>query len=177
MIDIIRRMGRGVYAGMVLLILVLTSFMVSQVILGSGVAHVIGNSMEPTLYEGQSLLFARRSAIDRYDIVLGDFQRVDGEDVILIKRAIGLPGDDIAVIDGVLYLNGMKYDEPYIKDDYVMFGSEMFRHQLGPDEYFLMGDNRDVSLDSRNELGIVKRDKIKGVVKLDISAVKGAVKR
>lgn len=167
---------KGLYALMVFTIMVLSSFMIAQAILGAGMARVKGDSMEPTLHEDQALLFTRRSSIERYDIVLVDYERQSGEEVTLVKRVIGMPGDDISVIGGVLYLNGKQYDEPYIKGDYELFSDELFRYQLGEEEYFLMGDNRDTSLDSRNDLGIVREDKIVGVVKVDVSALRGAVK-
>lgn len=79
----------------------------------------------------------------------------------LVKRLIGLPGDRIDIKNGIVYINGKKYEEPYVvnKDDYT--SSETF--VVPSKEYFFLGDNRPNSLDSRYwQYSYIKADKIEG---------------
>ena len=89
-----------------------------------------------------------------------------GKDKLLIKRVIGLPGETIQIKEGEVYLNGKLFEEDYIKDGYTPAGNapaegEVFT--VPEDEYFCMGDNRVVSLDSRySEVGTITEDQIEG---------------
>lgn len=106
------------------------------------------HSMDATLPAGSVVVCSRMSywnnAPDRGDIVV--FTRVDN-DMVYIKRIIGLPGDTIEIIKGTTYINGAIYEEPYLKEkpNEVDYGPYVV-----PDgEYFCMGDNRNDSFDSR----------------------------
>ena len=79
-----------------------------------------------------------------------------------VKRVIGLPGETIAVQNGIVFINGTKLDEPYIKPDR-RGGPDYARKKLGPGEYFMMGDNRRMSCDSR-VWGPIHRDAMVGPV-------------
>lgn len=86
----------------------------------------------------------------------------------IIKRIIGTPGDSIKIVDGIFYINGEKYNEPYVayKDrSYETMNKEEI--VLGNDEYYICGDNRNNSHDSRY-YGPIKRDQICGVVIFDL---------
>lgn len=124
---------------------------------------VHGDSMEPTLQSGDSLwvnmIGYRFSDPERFDIIVFPFQ----DDVHYIKRIIGLPGETIQIKDGDILINGKILKEPYNFDRIRNPGIAESPITLGEDEYFVMGDNRNNSKDSRFAVvGPVKREKIIG---------------
>lgn len=108
---------------------------------------VEGNSMEPNLHTGEFVI------VSRLAYMLGEPQRGDvvvlhpptNPDQEYIKRVVGLPGDTVEVQAGQVYVNGALLDEPYISVPTPQSG----RWTVGEDEYFVMGDNRTNSDDSR----------------------------
>ncbi len=106
---------------------------------------VTGSSMEPTLWNGEfglSFIISRKININRFDIVVIDSSQSDD---LLVKRVIGLPGEVIRYENNQLYINDEAIEEEYLVDSY----TNNFEVFLGDDEYFCLGDNRDVSRDSR----------------------------
>ena len=89
-----------------------------------------------------------------------------GGDKLLIKRVIGLPGDTISIINDQVYLNGEEFHEDYIRDGYtpaIEIPQEGETYTVPEDQYFCMGDNRVVSVDSRySEVGCVTEEQIMG---------------
>ena len=117
--------------------------------------RVNGPSMDTTLKDGQLMILNKLGKVERGKIVVVD---IPGD--IIIKRVIALPGDSIYALDGKVYVN----DEE-IKEDYILNETSDFEKVfLKKDEYFVMGDNREVSLDSRS-IGPVKKSQIKGTTK------------
>ena len=132
-------------------------------------------SMENTLHENDYMIMYRQAYRnhdpERGDIIIFQSDLVDeesGKDKLLIKRVIGLPGDEIKIADGQLYINGEAYKEDYLKDGYTPafeIPAEGETFTVPEDSYFCMGDNRVGSIDSRrNEIGCVSRTLIKGKV-------------
>lgn len=127
---------------------------------------VDGDSMQNTLHNEESLL------IDKISYVVGDPKRFDivvfypyGKDVdeYYVKRVIGLPGETIQIIGSDIYINGDILKENYGKDPISSAGIAKDPITLAEDEYFLLGDNREISFDSRyKEVGPVHRDYIEG---------------
>ena len=124
--------------------------------------EVIGTSMTPTLADGDQLIVEKVSYYfsepKRYDIIV--FPYPEEPDKHYIKRIIGLPGETVQIIDGYVYINGELLDEHY--------GNEVMNNAsdpivLGEDEYFVLGDNRNNSEDSRYAaVGNIKRSDIDG---------------
>lgn len=130
---------------------------VSNVVLAK--AEVIGSSMEPTYYTGDTVLVSKLSEPKRGNKVV--VAEKTGKNII--KRVIGMPGDVIQIVEGKVYIDGSYYEEDYISEDYYSGGIAEEPLVLGRNEYFVMGDNRVVSKDSR-VIGPVTRDMFIGVV-------------
>ena len=113
--------------------------------------RIVGNSMFPTLHNGDLALCSRFTNIDRFDVVV-----VNVDNVKIIKRVIGLPNETVEYKDNKLYINGAHvqdvYNNGYTKD---------FKYSLKDNEFFCLGDNRENSKDSR-EYGGFTRNQIVG---------------
>lgn len=113
--------------------------------------------MNPTYKNGQPVIVLKFN----YEVENGDVVIVKKNKKTIIKRVIGTPHDRISIIDGYIYLNGRKYDE-LILNDYGNVKDELI---LGENEYFLLGDNRNNSIDSRfDEIGIIHKKDIVGKI-------------
>ena len=117
---------------------------------------VHGSSMNPTLDGGELMVLNKRGKVDRFDIVVVD---TGAEEII--KRVIAMPGETIACENGKIYVNGRLQEESYSQG----VTRDFDKVTLSDDEYFVMGDNRENSKDSR-AYGPFKEDKIKGTTKL-----------
>lgn len=130
--------------------------------------EVIGVSMMETLHDGDNLIMNKISyrlgEPERFDIVIFPFRNDERKNYI--KRIIGLPGETIQIDDhGNIFINGELLEEHYGKDVIENPGRAAEPFVLGDDEYFVMGDNRNNSEDSRfYEVGPVHRDEILGKV-------------
>lgn len=130
--------------------------------------EVEGASMENTLHNGDNLIVDKLSYRfhdpERFDIIVFLFQFQDN--TYYIKRIIGLPGETVQIMDdGSIYINGEKLEENYgmevIKPETIGRAAEPI--ELGDDEYFVMGDNRNNSSDSRTDMvGNITRENIIG---------------
>ena len=148
-----------IYVGIVLAVTFLIITFVGQR------THVSGESMENTLEDGDQLivdkLTYRFHDPERFDIIVFPFRYK--ENTYYIKRIIGLPGETVQIVDGDIYINGEVLEESY--------GREMIRDPglaaepiaLGDDEYFVLGDNRNYSSDSRDpSVALIHRKEIIG---------------
>lgn len=128
-------------------------------------SRVDGSSMETTLSDGDNLIVDkityRFRDPKRYEIIVFPYQYK--ENTYYIKRIIGLPGETVQVKDGYVYINGEQLDEHYGNELMVDPGTAAEPITLGEDEYFVLGDNRNHSSDSREEtVGVIKRDNLVG---------------
>lgn len=138
------------YIVILLVVILIRSFLVTPI-------KVNGQSMYDTLTGDEIMLLFKVGDINRYDMVVADLI-VDGKkDDTLIKRVYGLPGETIKCENGVIYINDRKIDDPYATNE----TSDFEAVTLGSDEYFLLGDNRSISLDSRI-IGPIHRKDIEG---------------
>ncbi len=147
--------------------------------------NVVGHSMDPTLSNGEygmtSLISTAFSDPQRGEIVIVNMKDPEtGEDERWVKRVIGLPGETIEAKDGVVYINGEPLDESaYLDQDYIDETLAKFKAEhgidygpftfdfgpvtLGEDEYWVMGDNRPYSKDSRYPtVGPVSKENVFG---------------
>jgi signal peptidase I len=136
---------------------------------------VNGQSMESSLYDGQKLLLCRTaymfSSPERGDIVVVKPDQSKLAIDYIIKRVIALPGDTVEIKDNVIYVNDVALEEDYIKED--MVTADIAKFKLANNEYFICGDNRNNSLDSRSEiLGPVTDDELFGKVVFNFSTFK-----
>ncbi len=131
--------------------------------------RVDGSSMNTTLSDGEIMILNKivykKKDIQRFDIVV-----INEGDKKIIKRVIGLPGETIEYKDNKLYINGEKINDPYpstVTDDFSI--QDIGHTKIPGDCYFVMGDNRKDSLDSRyNDVGVIKKNMIMGRAKLVI---------
>ena len=127
--------------------------------------RVQGDSMYDTLRDGDNLIVDKISyrftSPKRYDIIVFPFQYQ--EDTYYIKRIIGLPGETVQIVDGMVYINGSPLNEHYGNEVIEDPGSAAEPITLGDDEYFVLGDNRNNSQDSRaSNVGLIHRDELLG---------------
>ena len=152
----------------ILVIVLLTVVIFTRVIIP---VRIDGQSMAPMLHDGDlavvNALFLNQDQIERFDVVVLNCKTLQKD---IVKRIIGLPGETIIYQDDRLYIDGIYYDESFLNQDYieeakVTYQSEQFTNDfevtLGDDEFFVLGDNRLHSTDSR-ALGAFKYDDIIG---------------
>ena len=143
----------------VLTIVAAIAVLISTLILP--VLQIEGTSMEPTLSNGDIVLLAKTTKFEH-----GDLCGFTWNNKLLIKRVIGLPGDWIEIdAEGNVYLNGDKLEEPYVTNMALGECDLEFPYQVPQEQYFVIGDMRESSIDSRNTLiGCVPKDQIVGKV-------------
>ncbi|MBE6008742.1 MAG: signal peptidase I [Lachnospiraceae bacterium] len=134
--------------------------------------RVKGPSMEPLYVHGDIVVAEKLSGIvsgpDRNDIIVCKYST---SDELIIKRVLGLPGDDIDIYydrdkeEYVLVINGELVEEPYLKEAMMQPGDTEYIYTVPDDCYFVMGDNRNLSSDSRfMSIGAIPRENIAGKV-------------
>ena len=123
------------------------------------VLQIAGTSMEPSLKDGDIVLLAKTSKLER-----GDLCAFYYSNKILIKRVIGLPGDYIWIDkDGTVYVNNEELDEPYVSEKALGECDMEFPYQVPENSYFMLGDQRATSIDSRSSvIGCVPKDQLIG---------------
>ena len=154
-----------VSTGLYLLVVVALTFLFVQYV--GQRTHVNGDSMNNTLENGDNLIVDKISYRfkdpERFDIIVFPYQYQ--EDTYYIKRIIGLPGETVQIEDGAIYIDGEVLEESYGKEVMYNAGIASQPIELGEDEYFVLGDNRENSEDSRMaDVGMVKRSYIYGKV-------------
>ena len=137
------------YIVIVLVVVLIRTFIITPV-------RVDGDSMKNTLKNGDILLLYKLGSINRLDIIVLDEEK-DNEKII--KRVIGLPGETVAIKKGKIYVNDKVIDDDYAYGETTDYN----KVTLKDDEYFILGDNRLISKDSRY-FGPIKDNEIKGKI-------------
>lgn len=127
---------------------------------------VIGNSMENTLYDGDNIWVEKVSyhfdKLKRFDVIVF-YPNGKDEDEYYVKRIIGMPGETVQIVGDTIYIDGVPLSEHFGKEPITYAGIAEEEILLGAEEYFVLGDNRTISLDSRYEkVGPVKKENIGG---------------
>ena len=129
------------------------------------VLRVTGASMNPTLQNDEVLLCNKLADIKQGDIIAFYYNNK-----VLIKRVIGLPGDTIDIAeDGTIYVNGEVLDEPYVSELALGETDQEFPLTVADSRFFIAGDNRSVSIDSRStSIGCIAEENIIGKIFLRV---------
>lgn len=135
------------YIVIIIVIILIRTFIITPV-------RVDGNSMKNTLQNGDILLLLKLGSVNRFDVIVLD-EKDDAE--IIIKRVIGLPGETIEIKNKKIYINDKEINDNYGYGE----TSDYKKITLKDDEYFILGDNRLISKDSRY-FGPIKEKEIIG---------------
>ena len=152
-------------AGWLLYIVLIIAFTWFVVTFVGQITEVSGSSMETTLSDKDQLIVDKMTYRfrdpKRYDIVVFPYQYQDN--TYYIKRIIGLPGETVQILSGMVYIDGMRLDEHYGNEIMENPGIAEEPLTLGEDEYFVLGDNRNNSSDSRaSDVGLIHRKDLIG---------------
>ena len=146
------------------------------------IVRVDGSSMQPNLQDSEQVLVMKRTPIKRMSVIVFDAHGEDPaatQSVDYVKRVIGVPGDTVSAKDGKLYVNNKEVPQKFIDEEQRTSGTGNWTMasiankygwgsnpvKVPKDSYFVLGDHRSVSNDSRY-WGFVKKDKVMGVVKV-----------
>lgn len=145
------------YLIIILIVVLFRTFVVTPV-------RVVGSSMEKTLKQGEILLLKKYDRdYERFDVVV---LREGNERII--KRIIGMPGESVKIIDNVIYINGEELKDEYSSSISEDFSLSKFNLNVIPDDcYFVLGDNRIISKDSRT-IGVINKKDILGTTGIRI---------
>ncbi len=161
-----KRIRRGTYyrqalRGTVSVLLVVAAVAVLITTLFLPILQISGDSMSPTLEHDEIVVLLKTKKFERGDLIGFYYQ---GK--ILLKRVIALPGDEVAIdADGNVYVNGEVLEEPYVTEKELGDCDLEFPYTVPGTSYFVLGDRRSNSVDSRNSVvGAISRDDIIGKI-------------
>lgn len=120
--------------------------------LGRGVVRFEGTSMQPGIKDGDRLLVLRFDRGAKFDVRRGDvvlFRYPKDPEKSYLKRLVGLPGDTVELREGRVFINGEELAEPYVDPNLNVVLDSAPPVRVGPQHYYVLGDNRDNSADSR----------------------------
>ncbi len=142
-----------------IIIAVVLAFFLRSFVFATSIVE--GTSMNPTLHNGERVIFNKAIYIfdspDRGDIVIIQHPHKN-----YVKRVVGLPNETIEGINNEIFINGELLEEDYISDNQKMGTGNFGPIEIPEDQYFVIGDNRGISKDSRNGLGLIFENEIIG---------------
>ena len=150
----------------IVIITLTTSLLLNLFTLMMPVVKYYGNSMEPTLKDGQILIVNKLSEIKNGDIIAFYYNNK-----VLVRRVVACGNNQISIdVFGTVSVNGKKLDEPYVKNKTLGQCNLSFPYNVPSGAYFVLGDNRQTSMDSRlEEIGVVTEDRLIGKVVFSVS--------
>lgn len=150
----------------VLIIIVTASLLLNIFTFIMPVVKYYGNGMTPTLEDEQILIVNRMSEIKSGDIIAFYYNNK-----VIVRRVVAIGNDQVSIdVFGTVSVNGKELDEPYVKNKTLGQCNLNFPYNVPTNSYFVLGDNRDVAMDSRlSEIGVVTEDRLLGKVIFSIS--------
>lgn len=172
--------GKSVFQGqvfkrtskIVLIVIVTASLLLNLFTFVMPVVKYYGNSMSPTLEDGQILIVNKIAEIESGDIIAFYYNNK-----VIVRRVVATGNDQVSIdVFGTVSVNGKELEEPYIENKTLGQSNLGFPYNVPANTYFVLGDNRDVAMDSRlSEIGVVTEDRLLGKVGFSLSPF-GSVK-
>ncbi|KGX91589.1 signal peptidase [Pontibacillus halophilus JSM 076056 = DSM 19796] len=145
--------------GKAILFALVLAFLIRNFIFATSIVE--GKSMDPTLEDGERVMYNKFVYLwdtpERGDIVI-----IERPTKNYVKRVIGLPGDKVKVNGHELYVNGERQTQAYLEESAIQDTADYSEVTVPEGQYFVMGDNRSISKDSRNGLGFIEQEEIIG---------------
>ena len=156
----------------VLIIIVTASLLLNLFTFIMPVVKYYGNSMTPTLEDGQILIVNKMSEIKSGDIIAFYYNNK-----VIVRRVVATGNNQVSIdVFGTVSVNGKELDEPYIENKTLGQSNLDFPYNVPTNSYFVLGDNRDIAMDSRlSEIGVVTEDRLLGKVVFSLNPF-GSVK-
>ncbi len=145
----------------VLIIIVTASLLLNLFTFIMPVVKYYGNSMSPTLEDGQILIVNKMAKIKSGDIIAFYYNNK-----VIVRRVVATGNNQLSIdVFGTVLVNGKELDEPYIENKTLGQSNVDFPYNVPTNSYFVLGDNRDIAMDSRlSEIGVVTEDRLLGKV-------------
>ena len=133
------------------------------------VVKFYGNSMSPTLEDGQILIVNKMAEVKSGDIIAFYYNNK-----VIVRRVVATGNSQVSIdVFGTVSVNGKELDEPYIENKTLGQSNLNFPYSVPANSYFILGDNRDIAMDSRlSEIGVVTEDRVIGKVVFSLYPVK-----
>lgn len=145
----------------VLIIMITASLLLNLFTFIMPIVKYYGNSMAPTLEDGQILIVSKMAKIKSGDVIAFYYNNK-----VIVRRVAAIGNDQISIdVFGTVSVNGEELDEPYIENKTLGQSNLDFPYTVPANSYFVLGDNRDMAMDSRlSEIGVVTKDRLLGKV-------------
>ena len=156
----------------VLIVIVTASLLLNLFTFIMPVVKYYGNSMSPTLEDGQILIVNKMAEIKSGDIIAFYYNNK-----VIVRRVVATGNTQVSIdVFGTVSVNGKELDEPYIENKTLGQSNQNFPYNVPTNSYFVLGDNREIAMDSRlSEIGVVTEDRLLGKVVFSLNPF-GAVK-
>lgn len=153
----------------VLIVIVTASLLLNLFTLVMPVVKFYGNSMSPTLEDGQILIVNKMAEVKSGDIIAFYYNNK-----VIVRRVVATGNSQVSIdVFGTVSVNGKELDEPYIENKTLGQSNLNFPYSVPANSYFILGDNRDIAMDSRlSEIGVVTEDRVIGKVVFSLYPVK-----